>query len=133
MLLFILKRTFSKAIFRVFTSNQLKFQFFVIYMATVNKWIVFSMAQIELQMKEFCHGLKQDFCLRFLSRMNQYLILKNVNLLLKKKNTTQQELLFGMNSKWLIVLLLKHQCLQNKSNQNKMSTISLESMESLCS
>jgi hypothetical protein len=49
------------------------------------------MAQIELQMKEFCHGLKQDFCQRFLNRMSQYLISKNVNLLLKKKNIIQQE------------------------------------------
>ena len=133
MQLFIPKHTFSKAIFKIFMSNQMKFQFFVIYMATVNKWIVFSMAQIELQMKEFCHGQKQDFCLRFLNRMNQYLISKNVNLLLKKKNTTQQELLFGMNSKWQIVSLLKHPCSQNKSNKIKMFSVSLESKERLCS
>lgn len=78
--------------------------FFVIYMDIVKIWTVFSMGLIEHLMKACYPGPKPDSCLKYFREMSLYLILKIVSFQLNKKNITQQELLYGMNSKWQIVL-----------------------------
>ena len=54
---------------------------------------------IELQMKVFYHGQKQEFCQKYFNEMNLFLILRNVNFQHRKKNTIQLESLCGMNLK----------------------------------
>ena len=89
--------------------------FSVIFMVTIKSKIVSSMDVQKHLMKEWCPGLKLDFCLRSLQKMRKYLSINFVSSLKIAPNSAQPESVFGMKWKWQILLLGKFLCTVNAS------------------